>query len=73
MHASFFEANILGSEFFFFLKNSEVIKFSRKQGDKTVFLNDVNCYWQSICSGEIVHRASFLTGDCVSEATPGGR
>ena len=60
----FFEANILGSEFLFFLENSDLSKnFSRQQVDKTVFLNDSNCYWQSICSGEIVHRASFLTGE----------
>ena len=47
--------------------------FFRNRVDKTVSLNDSNCYWQSICSGEIVHRASFLTGDCVFEATSGGR
>ena len=41
--------------------------------DRGVFLNDQNCYWQSICSGEIVHRASFLTGEFVSEATSGGQ
>ena len=59
MNARSFWANILGSEFFF---NSELLKFSRKQVDKTVFLNDWNCYWQSTCSEEVVHRASFLTG-----------
>ena len=26
------------------------LKFPEKQADKTVFLNDSNCYWQSICS-----------------------
>ena len=35
-----------------------MLKFSRQHVDRTVFLNDQNCYWQSICSGEIVHRAS---------------
>ena len=49
----FFEANVLGSE----------LKCSRKQVDKTVLLNDSNCCWQSISSEEIVHRASFLTGE----------
>ena len=56
-----------------FFVYSELLKFSRKQVDKTVFLNDSNCYWQSICSGEIVHRASFLMGESVFEATSGGR
>ena len=69
----FFEANILGSGFQFFLNNNDLLKFSRKQVDKTVFLNDSNCYWQPICSEEIVHRASFLTGECVFGATSGGR
>ena len=59
--------------FIFFLKNGELLKISRKQVDKTLFLNDSNCYWQSMCSEEIVRRASFLTGECVFEATSGGR
>ena len=63
MNAHFFEANILGSEFFFFSKN-DLHKLSRKQVDESVFLNDSNCYWQSMCSGEMEHRASFLTGEC---------
>ena len=41
--------------------------------DRTVSVNDNTCYWQSICSREIVHRASFLTGESVFEATSGGR
>ena len=49
----------------FFVEISELLKISRKQVDKTAFLNDSNCHWQSICSEEIVHRASFLTADCV--------
>ena len=61
MNASFFEANALGSEFHF-LKNSDLLKFPRKQVDKNVFLNVSNCYWQPICLEEIFHRASFLTG-----------
>ena len=67
MDAFFFEANILGSEFPFFFKKKKhkFFTFSRKQVDKTFFLNDSNC----CCSGEIAHRASFLTGDCVFEAT----
>ena len=69
----FFAANTLGSEFDFFFENSDLLKLSRKQVDKTVFFNDSNCYWQSMCSGEIVHRASFLTGECVFEAASGGR
>ena len=69
----FFLRQILLALSFIFLKNSEVLNFPRKQVDKTVFLNDSSCYWQSICSGEIVHRASVLTGDCVFEATSGGR
>ena len=56
----FFEANVLGSEFHFLLKNNDLFKISGTHVDKTVFLNDSNCHWQSICSGEIVHRASFL-------------
>ena len=67
MDAFFF----LGQIFFF--KNSELLKISRKQVDKTVFFNDQNCYWQSICSGEIFQRASFLTGESVFEATSVGR
>ena len=62
MNASFFETDAIGSEFHF-LKNSELLRFSREQVDKTAFLHDSNCYWQSICSGENVHRASFLTGE----------
>ena len=54
----FFEANILGFDFFFEIK-SELLKFSRPHVDRSVFLNDQNCSWQSICSEEIVHRASF--------------
>ena len=61
----FFEANTLGSEFHFF-KNSKLLKFA-KHVEKTVFLNDSTCYWQSISSEEIVHRASFLTGDFFSK------
>ena len=48
----FFEAKILGLEFhfsFFFLKK-ELSQFSRQHIDRTVFLNDSNCYWQSIRS-----------------------
>ena len=60
----FFEANILGSEFnYFFFESSELLKFPRTQVDTGVFLNDSNCYCQTICSEEIVHRASFLTGE----------
>ena len=58
---------------FFIFFNSELLEFSRKQVDKTVFLNDSNCYWQSICSREIVHRASFLKGEGVFKATSGWR
>ena len=61
MSACFFEASVLCSEFHFF-KSSEFHKFSRQQVDKTAFFNDQNCYWQSICSGEIVQRASFSDG-----------
>ena len=57
-NARFYEANILRPEFQFFPKN-ELLTFSRKQFDKTVFLNDSYCYCQSICSGEVVHRAFF--------------
>ena len=53
--------------------NSDLLQFFRKQVDKTVFLNDSNCYQQSVCSGEVVDRASFLTGECVFEAASGGR
>ena len=42
-NARFCEANILRLEFQFFHKN-ELLKFSRKQFDKTVFLNDSNCF-----------------------------
>ena len=34
-------------------------------------MNDNTCYWQSICSEEVVHRASFLTR--FFEATSGGQ
>ena len=47
--------------------------FSRKQVDKKVFLNDSKGYWQSTCSEEIVHRASFLTGEILFDVTSGGR
>ena len=73
MNARFFEANILGSEFDFFLNKSDLQKFSRKQVDKTVFLNDSNCFWQSIWSEEVVYCASSLMGEYVFEATSGGR
>ena len=36
-------------------------KISPPKKNMLTGLNDQNCYWQSICSGEIVHRASFLT------------
>ena len=72
MNTRFFESNIRGFEFHFFKKNSELLLFSRQRVDRTVFLNNQNCYWQSICSGEIVHRASFLAGELVFEATSGG-
>ena len=49
---------------FIFLKNSEML---------TAFFNTQNYYWHSICSGEIVHRVSFLTGESVFESTSGGR
>ena len=68
----FSEASIRGFEFSF-LKNSELLKFSRQHVDRTVFINDQICDWQSICSEEIVHRASFLMGESVVEATSGGR
>ena len=74
MNARFFLRQIFGALNFIFLsKNSELLIFSRQHVDMTVFLNDQNCYWQSICSGEIVHRACFLTGELVFEATSGGR
>ena len=74
MNARFFLRQILlALQFFFFQKNSELLKISRKHVHRTVFLNDLNCYWQSTSSEEIVHRASFLTGDTVFEATGGGR
>ena len=41
--------------------------------DRTVFFNDQNCCWQSICSEEIVCHAFFLTGECVFEAISGGQ
>ena len=45
MNALFFEADILGSEFLFFLgENNELLKIFLQQVDKTVFLNDSNCY-----------------------------
>ena len=63
MNARFFLANIRGFEFHLFLwKNSEVLKVSRQHVDRTVFLNDQNCYWQSICSEEIVHLRFFSDG-----------
>ena len=58
----FFEADIRGFEFQFFFKTSELLKFSRQHVDRTVFLNDQNCYWQSICSEEIVHSRFFSAG-----------
>ena len=48
--------------FIFFLKNSELLKCSRQHVDRTVFLNDQNYSWQSICSGEIVHSRFFSHG-----------
>ena len=44
------------------MKNSELLKSSRQRFDGTVFLNDQNCYWQSICSGEIVFSRFFSDG-----------
>ena len=38
---------------------SELLNCSRQHVDRTVFLNDQNCHWQSICSGEIVHSRFF--------------
>ena len=66
MNASSFGAHILGSVFFFFEESSELpFNCKEKEVDKTVSLYDSNCYWQTICSEEIVHRTSFLMGDCM--------
>ena len=64
MNALFFEAFNPGFEFLlcFFLKNSELLKFSRQHVDRGVFLNDQNCYSQSICAEEIVHSRFFSDG-----------
>ena len=53
--------------------NNELFKVSRQHVHRGVFLNGPNCHWQSICSGELVHRASNLTGEIVFEAASGGR
>ena len=62
----FLEANIRGFEFHkhinIYLKNSELLKFSRQHVDKTVVLNDQNCFWRSICSEETVHSRFFSAG-----------
>ena len=43
--------------------------FSRQHVDRTVVLNDQNCYWQSVRSEDMVHRAALLTEEIVFEAT----
>ena len=56
MNARFFLRQILlalSFMFFFFCKIASCFKISRKHVDKTVFLSDSNCYWQSICSEEL--------------------
>ena len=59
MNARFFEATIRNFEFHIKKTTSELLQFSRQHDDRTVFLNKQNCYWQSICSEEIVPSRFF--------------
>ena len=70
----FLKPNVPGFELHFFGRKkrvAQILKANVLTG--LYFFSDQNCDWQSICSGEIVHRASFLMGECVFEATSGGR
>ena len=55
MNARFFLRQMLLalSFIFFFCNIASCLKISRKHVDKTVFVSDSNCYWQSICSEEL--------------------
>ena len=54
---------LLGFAYPFFKKNCVLLESSIQHCDRTLILNDMNCYWQSFSAGDIVHRGSFLTGE----------